>query len=548
MRPRPPSTAPVPATGVAAPVTNYGYDGDGRQVTTTNPDSKTTTTAFNGDNQVTSVTDAAGNVTTYARDHDGRVTSETDANSQTASETYNADGQITSQTDKDGRVINYAYDHDGRMTQEQWMSGGTAIYTANWAYDAAGNLTNASDNHSDYAYTYNSDNMRTQIDNSGTPTGPHVVLNIGYDNMQRQTSLSATVAGTADFLNNYSYDAGSDLAQITQQGQTGGNTVAAKLVNFAFDHDGRLTVMSRYADLGATQLVAASTYGYDANSNLTSLSQDKGGTNLNSLTWSYDHDGRVTGATSIDGTDGFSYDAAGQVTAATHSYQANESYSFDATGNRTNTGYSTGTNNQLSSDGTYNYTYDNAGNLTKKTTIATGAYVTYTWDYHNRLTDVQAYNSSNVLQSHEHYVFDVFDRLIEKQVDPTGGGTYTTTQAFVYDNSGNIVLVYNGSGTLTDRLLNGPGANDALADENGSAVVSWLLADNEGTIRDVVQYNSGTDTTTIVDHLKYNSFGVITSQSNSAYQPLFAYTGQMWDSGAGLYYDQDKEAQRATHD
>ena len=95
------------------------------------------------------------------------------------------------------------------------------------------------------------------------------------------------------------------------------------------------------------------------------------------------------------------YDGASQLTAATHSYETNESYSFDATGNRTNTGYSTGANNQLSSDGTYNYLYDNAGNLTKKTTISIGAYVTYTWDYHNRLTDVQAYNSSNVLQSHQ---------------------------------------------------------------------------------------------------------------------------------------------------
>jgi YD repeat-containing protein len=80
------------------------------------------------------------------------------------------------------------------------MSGGTAIYTADWTYDAASNLTSASDDNSAYAYTYNSDNNVTQVDNNGTPTGPHVVLNIGYDNMQRETSLSATVAGTADLL------------------------------------------------------------------------------------------------------------------------------------------------------------------------------------------------------------------------------------------------------------------------------------------------------------------------------------------------------------
>src|SRR5207237_195561 len=155
-------------------------------------------------------------------------------------------------------------------------------------------------------------------------------------------------------------------------------------------------------------------------------------------------------------------------------------------------------------------------NLTKKTTISTGAYVTYTWDFRNRLTDVKNYNSSNVLQSHVNYAYDVYDRLIYKQTDLTGGGTYTSAQSFVFDspplmNGGpaGAALIYNGSGTLTDRILNGPAANNALADENGSGTVSWLLPDNEGTIRDVAQYNSGTNTTTIVDHLKYDSFGNI---------------------------------------
>jgi RHS repeat-associated protein len=330
------------------------------------------------------------------------------------------------------------------------------------------------------------------------------------------------------------YRSDSAITQITQQGQTGGNTVAAKVVNFAFDNDGRVTSISRYANLGATQLVDTSTYGVNANSLLTSLSEDKGATNFTSYTWSYDHDGRLTGDTVGSGSDSYTYDAASQLTGATHSGGGSESYSYGSTGNRTNTGYSTGTNNQLSSDGTYNYTYDNAGNLTKKTTVSSSAYVTYTWDYRNRLTDVQGYNSSNVLQSHVHYTYDVFDRLIERQVDPTGGGTYATTQAFVYSAS-NVILVYNGTGTLTDRMLNGPGANNALADENGSGTVSWFLKDREGTTRDVLQYNSSTNTTTDVNQITYGAFGNITAQTNSAYQPLFAYTGQMWDAAAGLY-------------
>lgn len=74
-----------------------------------------------------------------------------------------------------------------------------------------------------------------------------------------------------------------------------------------------------------------------------------------------------------------------------------------------------------------------------------------------------------------------------------------------------IAPIYNCSGDLTDRLLSGPDANQALADENGSGTVSWILSDNQGTIRDVAQYNSGTNTTSVVDHLKYGSFGNIST-------------------------------------
>jgi YD repeat-containing protein len=48
---------------------------------------------------------------------------------------------------------------------------------------------------------------------------------------------------------------------------------------------------------------------------------------------------------SADGSTTFQYDAASQVTAATHTIQTSESYQYDANGNRTNTGTTTGDNN-----------------------------------------------------------------------------------------------------------------------------------------------------------------------------------------------------------
>jgi len=173
---------------------------------------------------------------------------------------------------------------------------------------------------------------------------------------------------------------------------------------------------------------------------------------------------------------------------------------------------------------TASYSYDAAGKLTG--TSDNNSQYAYTYNADDLVTQVD--NSGT--PTGPHVVLN-----IERQVDPTGGGTYTSTQAFVYNGS-NVILVYNGSGTLTDRLLNGPGANNVLADENGSGTVSWFLKDREGTTNDVLQYNSSTNTTTDVNHLVYTSFGAITSQTNSAYQPLFAYTGQMWDAAASLYY------------
>lgn len=552
-------TAPDPdgAGALTAAVTSYGYDYIGRQIAVTDPLTGVTHYAFDADGNLSSIQDPGGNTTTYTYDHLNRKIGETNANSATRTFVYDAIGELTSVTDRNSRTTNLTYDHMGRLTQEDWMSGGSSIRTFTYVYDAASRLTSASDPDSAYAYSYDTANRVTSVDNNGTPNMPRVVLGSTYDNLGRRISLAATVAGTQDFINSYVYDTLGRETQVKQQAQTGTgvNPVASKRIDFTYDAANNAATISRYADLTGTNLVASSTFTFDSDNRLTNLSHDKGGTNLASYTWTYDAASRLTGTSSNDGTDSFTYDTAGQVTAASHSYQTNESYSYDADGNRTNTGYSTTTNNRLSSDGTFNYTYDAEGNRTRKTTISSGAYVDYTWDYHNRLTDVTFKTSGGTTTSKVHYVYDVYDRLIGKQVDTNGDGTYDTAARYAYDDnstapglgrggagglpsavSSNIVLVYNGSSSLTNRYLNGPGVDQTMADENGSGTVRWELADNQGTIRDVAQYNSGTNTTTVVNHLKYDAFGNITSQSDATKTPLFTYTGRQWDADSGLLY------------
>ena len=134
------------------------------------------------------------------------------------------------------------------------------------------------------------------------------------------------------------------------------------------------------------------------------------------------------------------------------------------------------------------------------------------------------------------YTYDAFDRLVDRIATVAIGGNPTTTEErYIYDGQ-NLVLVLDGYGNVTERELCSPAVDMVLASENASTnAVSWLLADNEGTVRDVATYNAGTGATTIADHLVYDAFGNM-SQTTPAAQPRFTYTGQQFDAATGLYY------------
>jgi hypothetical protein len=87
---------------------------------------------------------------------------------------------------------------------------------------------------------------------------------------------------------------------------------------------------------------------------------------------------------------------------------------------------------------------------------------------------------------------------------------------FIYDGA-NVALILNASGGVIDRELNGPAVDQVFASEAGSAsttltagTVDWYLADNQGTVRDVVQYASGGAdgaSDAVVNHLVYDTSG-----------------------------------------
>jgi RHS repeat-associated protein len=100
----------------------------------------------------------------------------------------------------------------------------------------------------------------------------------------------------------------------------------------------------------------------------------------------------------------------------------------------------------------------------------------------------------------------------------------------VYD-SDHIWLCFDGNNTLTNRYLYGPTIDMALADERSTTAVRWMLTDNQGTVRDITN-NVGA----VQNHIRYDSFGRITSQTNASFSTRFNYTGREFDAETGLYY------------
>ncbi|HEV3339095.1 MAG TPA: hypothetical protein VG125_02025 [Pirellulales bacterium] len=425
------------------------------------------------------------------------------------------------------------------------------------SYNADGEITSIGDNYSHYAYTYDGQRNVASVDNAGTPSAPHVVLASQYDLAGNRSSLSATIAGNADFLNSYDYNTLSELTVLTQQQQSGGNTVAPKEIDYAYNAIGQVVTRTAYNFIGTGPRtdIATAAISYNALGLLTSLAytSNAGANSLDHLSYSYDSLARVSTFTSIDGTATYGYDHTSQLVSAAYTIAsgghqpANLSLTYDPNGNRTaanGTSTTVGADNHLTSDGTFDFTFDADGNLAKRVRIDLNTQyndltTVYSWDYANRLTDVSFYNNGGTLTQHVHYAYDVWDHLIERDVDPNGSGTYTQITHYVWDGD-NIVLAFNGSGQLINRYLNGPNLDAfdqnyiTLAEEDVTSLTSpgtltFDLPDPQGSVVDVVN-SSGS----VIDHIVYGPFGAVSYESSPSVSHLASWQGGYSDQATGM--------------
>jgi RHS repeat-associated protein len=550
--------------------TAYAYDALNRVTSQTDANNDTTLYAYDAAGNLYSLTDAEGNATTWTYDLLGRAVAETTAFGTTYAE-YDALGNVLRTTDRNGRVIEYTYDYLGRRTAEDWLdSQEQTIYTCTYTYNLLGDLLTASDPAASYTYVYNVLGQLTQVNQQIDGLSADVVMVQEFDAAGNRTRLQGGI-DLPDFVTDYAYDGYGQVTSIVQYGLSFGSTVAQKRVDFTYDADGRWDTITRYFDAAATQLVATSTYGYDVAGQLTTLAHTKGATTLAGYTWDYDDAGRLTQQVStIDGTVAYTYDATGQLTDADYDgLTPDEDYTYDDNGNRTNTGYTTGAYNRLTCDGTYTYEYDAEGNRTLRYVwtdadtdgvVDTGeqSQITeYTWDYRNRLVCVTARATEGGPATQVvNYAYDTFNRLVGRTMDADGDAQIDQREAFAYDGN-QIVLHFQGEGTadlaaadLAHRYLWGNAVDQLLADEQVhyddqlddyvTDDILWPLADQVGTARDLAEYDSLNDATSIANHRVYDSFGNLQSETDAAIDCLFGYTARPFDEATGLQNNRNR--------
>ena len=91
---------------------------------------------------------------------------------------------------------------------------------------------------------------------------------------------------------------------------------------------------------------------------------------------------------------------------------------------------------------------------------------------------------------------------------------------------------------MTERYLFGPGVvngavmTSILARTSSGGTTAWYLADKLGSVRDIVR-TTGSE----LDHIVYDGFGNIVTETDAANGDRFKFAGMQYDATTGQYYD-----------
>jgi RHS repeat-associated protein len=312
----------------AAKATTYTYDAQGRLATEADPLNRITGYGYDLGGNRLSVTQPGGNCGSVPK-----------VNCVTCG--YDVADQVTSITYSDGttpNVSNIVYDADGQRTS---MTDGTG--TSTWAWDDLHRLTQSKDGSGAIVgYGYDPPNRKTTVVYPGT-TG---TVTREYDQAGRMISVKDWSNRTTGFdydadgfMINENYPNAGTIDTFTPDNAGNLQTAVAKtgtttLTSFNYSRDQADQVSGvlssgvpadshsySYTPLNQLKNVDATTYGYDAADNLTTLASGP--------TMGYDVANQATSIVRPTGTSVMGYDTRGNRTSSTPTTGPGSTYGYD---------------------------------------------------------------------------------------------------------------------------------------------------------------------------------------------------------------------------
>ncbi|ACM22010.1 RHS repeat protein [Geotalea daltonii FRC-32] len=429
-------------------ITTSQYDALSRLTTTIQPGTVTTAFNYNSNNNLTTVTDGNTNSTVYKYDDKGRLYQTISPDTGTTTYTYDPAGNLRTRTDAKGVTIGYQYDAANRLTKTDYPTDTDITYTYDTCPNGKGRLCVVTDQSGSTTYEYTKKGQiakETQtIDgityitqytydmngNTRTITYPSGrVITYNYTN-DLVSSITSTIGGvTTSLAGNITYKPFGGVASVTY-----GNGIIRTI---GYDNQYRIVSI-------ATATLQSLTYGFDANSNITSITNTLD--NNKNKTYSYDALNRLKTAAGPWGNLSWTYDGVGNRLTQVDG-TATTSYNYQPGSNRL-TGITDANTNSLNYDANGNSIADNA--------------TTYTYNQNQRLIRAAATQTGD-------YVYNASGERVKKT-------TVGTTIHFIYDRAGSL-LVENASDGLTEYVyLNG----EPVAKINATGT-NYIHTDHLGT-------------------------------------------------------------------
>ena len=309
----------------------FTYDSNGRMATSTDPLGRKNSFSYDADGRLLSTTLPDGRVIGYQYDANGNLTAVIPPGKSAHSFTYTAVNEVSQYLPPSvsgAGATTYAYNNDRDTTQITRPD----LQTIGFGYDTAGRLSSLTTPSETIGYTYDS---TTGNLSSASVTGGEA-LSYGYNGpLLTSISWTGTVAGSVGLAYNNNF-------WTTSQSLNGSNTIA-----FTYDNDGLVTnagalTLNRSPlkglITGSTLGLASDSRSYNAFGELTGYTASFNGVPLYGVNYTRDSDGRVSRKTETLGgqtnTYAYSYDLAGRLVGVSQNGTPVSSYSYDTNSSR----------------------------------------------------------------------------------------------------------------------------------------------------------------------------------------------------------------------